>query len=193
MLIDVSEDRGANGGTGGLPERVAIGTNVLIKDCAGNIVSGLRQVNGVFGHGTQSPEEVHFGLPLGENETYIIEVRYPNFYDPVDGFSKLIATVIATPSTIPGTNHYDLSTTDAEIIENINPPDAVDDLVVVPLGTTVSVQISLFDNDTEPDGENFFIESVVQPAIGSVVIDDADLGLVTYTYSAGTVPLLTIQ
>ncbi|MEL6918002.1 MAG: VCBS repeat-containing protein, partial [Bacteroidota bacterium] len=89
LLVDVSEDRGANGSTGGTPERVAIGTNVLIRDCEGNIISGLRQVNGVFGHGTQSPEEVHFGLPLGENETYIIEVRYPNFYDPSDpsGFS----------------------------------------------------------------------------------------------------------
>jgi len=188
LLVNVSEDRGANGSTGGFPERVAVGTNVLIRDCAGNIISGLRQVNGVYGHGTQSPEKVHFGLPLGENETYIIEVRYPNFYDPSDpsGFSRLIATIIATPSTIPGTNHYDLSTTDAEIIENVNPPDAVDDLEIVPIGTTVSVQISLFDNDSEPDGELFFIESVVQPAIGSVVIDDADLGLVTYTYSAGT-------
>ncbi len=188
LLIDVSEDRGANGSTGGFPERVAIGTNVLIRDCAGNIVSGLRQVNGVYGHGTQSPQEVHFGLPLGENETYIIEVRYPNFYDASDpsGFSRLVATIVATPSTIPGTNHYDLSTTDAEIVENLNPPDAVDDLVVVPVGNTVSVQINLFDNDSEPDGENFFIDSVVQPAVGSVVIDDADAGLVTYTYSAGT-------
>ncbi|MEP3207750.1 MAG: FG-GAP-like repeat-containing protein [Maribacter sp.] len=188
LLIDVSEDRGANGSTGGFPERVAIGTNVLIRDCAGNIVSGLRQVNGVYGHGTQSPQEVHFGLPLGESETYIIEVRYPNFYDASDpsGFSRLVATIVATPNTIPGTNHYDLSTTDAEIVENLNPPDAVDDLVVVPVGNTVSVQINLFDNDSEPDGENFFIDSVVQPAVGSVVIDDADAGLVTYTYSAGT-------
>ena len=160
LLIDVSEDRGANGNTGGLPARVAIGTNVLIKDCAGNIVSGLRQVNGVYGHGTQSPEEVHFGLPLGENETYIIEVRYPNFYDASDpnGYSRLISTIIAQPSTISGTNHYDLSTTDAEILENENPPDAENDLVVVPQGNTVSVQINLFDNDTEPDGEDFFIE-----------------------------------
>jgi len=185
LLIDVTEDRGADGSTGMLPGRVAIGTNVLIKDCAGNIISGLRQVNGVFGHGTQSPEEVHFGLPLGENEIYTIEVRYPNFVDPVEGVTRLVATVVAQPSTIPGTNHYDLSTTDAEILENINPPDAVDDYVSVPLDYTVSIQISLFDNDTEPDGEDFFIESIVQPAVGSVVIDDADAGLVTYTYNAG--------
>jgi hypothetical protein len=186
LIIDVSEDRDADGSTGGFSGRVAIGTNVIIKDCAGNIVSGLRQVNGVYGHGTQSPEQVHFGLPLGENETYIIEVRYPNFYDPVDGFTRLIATVVAQPGTISGTNHFDMTTTDAEIVENPNPPDAVDDLETVSYGNTVSVQINLFNNDSEPDGESFFIESVVQPAIGSVVIDDADLGLVTYTYSAGT-------
>jgi len=186
LLIDVTEDRGADGSTGGVPERVAIGTNVLIRDCNGNIISGLRQVNGVFGHGTQSPEEVHFGLPLGENETYVIEVRYPNFYDPVDGIKRLVGTIITNPSSIPGTNHYTLSSTEAELSENINAPDAVDDLVTVSYGNTISVQINVFDNDSEPDGENFFISDVVQPSVGSVVIDDADLGLVTYTYSAGT-------
>lgn len=186
LFIDVTEDRGADGSTGGFVGRVALGTNVILKDCQGNIVSGIRQVNGVYGHGTQSPEKVHFGLPLGENQTYTIEVRYPNFYDPVDGYTRLIATVIAQPSTISGTNHYNMTTTDAEILENVNPPDAVDDSVDVPPGTTVSVQISLFDNDTEPDGDAFFIDSVVQPAVGSVVIDDANAGLVTYTYSAGT-------
>ena len=186
LIIDVTEDRGANGSTGGFAGRTAIGTNVLIRDCEGNIISGLRQVNGVYGHGTQSPEEVHFGLPLGEGETYIIEVRYPNFYDPVDGITRLIATAIAQPSTISGTNHYRLTTTDAELIENPNAPIAIDDFEIVPNATTVSIQINLFDNDSEPDGENIFIESIVQPAKGSVIIDDADTGLVTFTYSAAT-------
>jgi len=186
LIIDVTEDRDANGATGGLPERIAIGTNILIKDCDGNIISGLRQVNGVFGHGTQSPEKVHVGLPLGENETYTIEIRYPNFYDPVDGFKRLIGTIIATPSTIPGTNHYNINSSQAELSENINAPNAIDDIEIVTTGTSVSVQISLFDNDFDADGHDFFIESIVQPPIGSVVIDDADAGLVTYTYSAGT-------
>ena len=186
LIIDVTEDRDASGSTGGLPERIAIGTNILIKDCDGNIISGLRQVNGVFGHGTQSPEKVHVGLPLGENETYTIEIRYPNFYDPVDGFKRLIGTIIATPSAIPGTNHYNINSSQAELSENINAPNAIDDLEIVTTGTSVSVQISLFDNDFDADGHDFFIESIVQPPIGSVVIDDADAGLVTYTYSAGT-------
>ena len=186
LIIEVTEDRDAGGMTGGLPDRVAIGTNILIRDCEGNIISGLRQVNGVYGHGTQSPEQVHIGLPLGENETYTVEVRYPNFYDPVVGFKRLIGTIIATPSTIPGTNHYTINSTQAEASENINAPIAHDDIEIVPVGTSVSVQISLFENDYEPDNEPFFISDIVQPAIGSVVIDDASLGLVTYTYSSGT-------
>ncbi|WP_405395864.1 FG-GAP-like repeat-containing protein [Maribacter sp. Asnod2-G09] len=188
LLIDVTEDRGANGSTGGFLGRVAIGTNVLIRDCSGNIVSGLRQVNGVYGHGTQQPEEVHFGLPLGEGETYIIEVHYPNFYDSSDpnGYSRLIATAIAQPSTIAGTNHYTLTTTDAELIENPNAPIAADDEVQVAYGNSVSVQVQLFTNDSEPDGENFSIENVTQPSVGSVVVYDAENGLVTYTYSGAT-------
>ncbi len=188
LLIDVTEDRGANGSTGGFLGRVAIGTNVLIRDCSGNIVSGLRQVNGVYGHGTQQPEEVHFGLPLGEDETYIIEVHYPNFYDSSSGTgtSRLIATAIAQPSTIAGTNHYTLTTTDAEAIENPNAPIAEDDEVQVAYGNSVSVQIQLFTNDSDADGDNFSIENITQPSVGSVVIDDAENGLVTYTYSGAT-------
>ncbi|WP_158211941.1 FG-GAP-like repeat-containing protein [Robiginitalea sediminis] len=185
LLVNVTEDRAANGDTGGFPGRVAIGTNVLIRDCAGNIVSGLRQVNGVFGHGTQQPELVHFGLPLGESETYIIEVRYPNFNDPDEGITRLIATTVAQPSTIPGTNHFDMSTTDAEIIENLNAPVAADDYIRVDYGTSFSVQISLFDNDFEPDGEVMSLESITQPAVGTVTIDDVNLGIVTYTYAGG--------
>ncbi|MCK0130550.1 FG-GAP-like repeat-containing protein, partial [Flavobacteriaceae bacterium F08102] len=187
LFVDVAEDRAADGSTGGFSGRTAVGTNVLIRDCNGNIVSGLRQVNGVFGHGTQQTPRVHFGLPLGENQTYLIEVHYPNLYNGTTGtIERLVATAIAQPSTIAGTNHYSLTTTDAAALENPNAPIANDDIETVSFGNTVSVQISLFDNDSEPDGENFFIESIVQPSVGSVVIDDADAGLVTYTYNAAT-------
>lgn len=186
LIVDVTEDRGPDGSTGAFPGRVAIGTNVLIRDCEGNIVSGLRQVNGVFGHGTQQPESVHFGLPLGEAQTYLIEVHYPNFNDPVEGVTRLIATGVAQPLLIPGTNHYTLTTTDAESLENVNAPVAEDDTEIVGISTTINVQISLFDNDYEPDGENFSIESVTQPAVGTVTIVDADNGTVNFSYAAGT-------
>ncbi|MET2986685.1 FG-GAP-like repeat-containing protein [Aureibaculum conchae] len=187
LIVDVSEDRNPDGTTGGFPGRTAIGTNVLIRDCDGNIVSGLRQVNGVFGHGTQQSPEVHFGLPLGEGQTYLIEVHYPNLYNAAaSGITRLIATGIAQPSTIAGTNHYTLTTTDAESLQNPSAPIAVADTENLTTNYNISVQLSLFDNDSEPDGDNFFIQSVVQPAVGSVVIDDADLGLVTFTYTAGT-------
>lgn len=187
LIVDVTEDRNPDGTTGGFSGRTAIGTNVLIKDCDGNIVSGLRQVNGAFGHGTQQSPLVHFGLPLGEGQTYLIEVHYPNLYNAAAGsITRLVATGIAQPSTIVGTNHYTLTTTDAESLQNPNPPDAVDDTENLTTEFNISVQISLFDNDSEPDGDNFFIDNIVQPAVGSVVIDDADAGLVTFTYTAGT-------
>ncbi len=187
LLIDVTEDRNESGITGG-PERTAIGTNIVLKDCQGNILSGLRQVNGVYGHGTQIPEEVHFGLPLGvaEGQVYIIEIHYPNLYNAsAGGITRLLATAAAEPFDIPGINHYSLTTTDAENLQNPNAPTAVDDLETVAYGDTISVQIDLLANDSDLDGDSFFIESVVQPAIGSVVIDDANAGLVTYTYNGG--------
>ena len=157
LMIDVTEDRGADGGTGAFSGRTAIGTNILIKDCLGNIISGLRQVNGVYGHGTQIPEVSHIGLPLGENETYLIEVRYPNLYNAsAGGITRLFATAVAMPSAIPGTNHYSLSTTDAESLQNLNAPDAVDDFRFLPSSDAISVQFNLFDNDSDADGDAFY-------------------------------------
>ncbi|NNK28955.1 MAG: hypothetical protein HKP06_12030, partial [Flavobacteriaceae bacterium] len=188
LLIDVTEDRFEDGTTGG-PRRTAIGTNIIIKDCVGNIISGIRQVAGVYGHGNQIPETVHLGLPLGENETYLIEVHYPNLYNAsAGGITRLLATAVAEPSTIPGTNHYSLTTTDAESLQNDNTPDIVDDFELLPESDFISVQFNLFDNDSDADGDAIYIESVVQPAVGSVVIDDADTGLVTFTYNVPGVP-----
>jgi len=78
-----------------------------------------------------------------------------------------------------------LITTDAVTLENENPPVANDDTQLAPNSTSVSIQLDLFANDSEPDGENFFIQSITQPPVGFVVIDDAENGLVTFTYGAG--------
>ena len=84
ITIDVLENRSSRMQSGA--SRYAIGANVILKDCDGNIVSGIRNVNGGMGHGTQDPLRIHFGLPLGNEQTYIVEVRYPN--DSISGGSK---------------------------------------------------------------------------------------------------------
>ena len=38
LIVHVTEDRNPDGSTGGFPGRTATGTNVLIKDCEGNII-----------------------------------------------------------------------------------------------------------------------------------------------------------
>ncbi|MEE9205602.1 MAG: FG-GAP-like repeat-containing protein, partial [Acidimicrobiia bacterium] len=69
--IDVQHDLG-----GGLT-RDAIGATVRLLACDGSAVSGVREVNGGRGHGSQDPALVHFGLPLGSTQRYIVEARFP--------------------------------------------------------------------------------------------------------------------
>jgi parallel beta-helix repeat protein len=69
--VDVQYDLG-----GGL-SRGAIGATVRLLACDGSAVSGVREVNGGRGHGSQDPALVHFGLPLGSAQRYIVEARFP--------------------------------------------------------------------------------------------------------------------
>ncbi len=60
-------------------KRPALGATIVLLDCNDNVLSGIREVNGGGGHGTQTPNRVHFGLPLGSNKSYKISVKYPNY------------------------------------------------------------------------------------------------------------------
>ncbi|MEL7339968.1 MAG: VCBS repeat-containing protein, partial [Bacteroidota bacterium] len=84
VMVDVLETRNSRMQSGA--SRYALGTNVVLKDCSGNIISGIRNVNGGTGHGTQDPLRIHFGLPLGNEQTYIVEARFPN--DSISGGTK---------------------------------------------------------------------------------------------------------
>jgi len=186
--ILVTEDRGANGSTGGNPAAPAIGANIVIRDCAGNVISGLRQLGGAYGHGTQPSTIVHFGFPVDfVSQDLIIEVRYPNHYNSTTGTEdRLIASVLINPSNLPGDdNRITITTTDATSISN-DAPIAVDDEATLCALNQVSVQLNLLANDTDPNNDNIFIVSVTSPTTGSVVIDNANTGLVTYTYSEAT-------
>jgi hypothetical protein len=60
-------------------KRPALGATLVLLDCNGQVLSGIREVHGGGGHGTQDPTSVHFGLPLGGNYNYQVLVRYPNY------------------------------------------------------------------------------------------------------------------
>ncbi|MCG6927419.1 MAG: C25 family cysteine peptidase [Acidobacteria bacterium] len=60
--------------------RPAIGATLRLLDCTGAPISGLREVNGGRGHGSQDPARVHFGIPStggrDENTPVVIRVSY---------------------------------------------------------------------------------------------------------------------
>ena len=61
---------------GGGLHRSALGANVILKDCSGKVISGIREVPTTSGHGTDAPDLVHFGLPFGPDTVYNIEVHF---------------------------------------------------------------------------------------------------------------------
>lgn len=77
LFVSVLDDRADYMKSGA--ERPAIGATVVLEDCDGTVLSGLREVNGGTGHGTQDPALVHFGLPDGPGFSYKVRVKYPNF------------------------------------------------------------------------------------------------------------------
>lgn len=76
MFVEVLEDRSFMQTN---KERPALGATIVLLDCYDNVLSGVREVNGGGGHGTQIPNEVHFGLPWGNNYNYKVLVKYPNY------------------------------------------------------------------------------------------------------------------
>lgn len=76
LFVEVLEDRSFMQTN---KERPALGATVVLLDCNDNVLSGIREVNGGGGHGTQIPNRVHFGLPWGSNYNYKVLVKYPNY------------------------------------------------------------------------------------------------------------------
>ncbi len=58
-------------------DRYALGATLTLKDICGDIISGIREVNGGSGHGTQDPSEVMLTLPNLTQQQYILNVKYP--------------------------------------------------------------------------------------------------------------------
>ncbi len=94
--------------TGGSGTRPALGATVVIMDCAGNVLSGVRDVNGASGHGSQNATILKFGLPSGANETYTVLVK---FVDDVGGASRTEIYKRVIPSALPNQTVTVLNTT----------------------------------------------------------------------------------
>ncbi len=96
LTVDIWENRSTRMQSGA--KRYAIGANVVLKNCDGTTVSGIRSVNGGTGHGTQDPLAVHFGLPLGNDQTYQVEVHFPNDKIGSGSTTREIVTTAFNPS-----------------------------------------------------------------------------------------------
>lgn len=90
-----------------------LGATVILKDCAGNIIGGIRQVSSVKGHGSNDPAVVHFGLPSGNNTLYTVEVHYTE----VNGVRTILETAVL-PSRLPDQNITLVNTTNSSALND---------------------------------------------------------------------------
>ena len=176
VYVNIIEDRD-DFGLINTEERFGIGATVKIIDCDGNVISGTREVNGGYGHGTQGPGIIHFGLPGGPNTPVVLEISYPRTTT-----GRVIVRSQVTPSDF---NNGSVNLVDIlPDITNLN-PIAQDDII----GTSQLVDITfdaLIDNgngvDSDPDGGTVEVISITQPPNGSATLN----GDGTITYSPGT-------
>ncbi|MEM6963111.1 MAG: FG-GAP-like repeat-containing protein, partial [Bacteroidota bacterium] len=139
-----------------IPDRDAIGANVILRDCDGNVISGIREVNGGNGHGTQDPALVHFGLPQGADQLYIVEIHYPY----VNGDRK-IAQIKVIPEDL-GTYH--LLDIDPQVVID-NPIANNDNGGIVYSGQTKDFNV--LSNDLDAAGDAFIISPTIVGPPGS--------------------------
>lgn len=173
LTIDIWENRSSRMQTGA--KRYAIGANVILKDCNGTTVSGIMSVNGGTGHGTQDPLAVHIGLPLGNDQTYQIEVHFPNdligsgsttreiittsFNPAEEGSFRL--SVYADGSNTQSCSAYQELTTDTDEDGVVDAEDRDD------------------DNDGIPDIQEFYIGD--HDGDGTLDFEDAEYCSATFT------------
>ncbi len=97
LVVRVLDNRNAAGAADAI-ERDALGATLRLFGCEGDPLSGIREVNGGYGHGNQENSLVHFGLPLGAEREYVLEVRYPIR----DGNRVVVRRPVVPASLAPG-------------------------------------------------------------------------------------------
>lgn len=109
LVIEPKIDLG-NGKT-----RAALGTNLILKDANNNILAGIREVPTTSGHGTDAPDQIHFGLVSGPDSIYTVELSFPT----INGVRKVIQQQIV-PSASPS-HVFQISHTDEDVMIGVLP------------------------------------------------------------------------
>lgn len=174
VYLDINDSRPEMGLPAG-QKMLALGATVQVFDCAGNIVSGIREINGGTGHGTMDAPRIHFGLPGGANNDYVFKVSYPI----VNG-ERLQFDYLANPTDL-GAYHY----VEAEALDLLtNSPVAVDDFICS--ASTVTFD-PMADNgngpDYDPTADGIVVTLLEQPDFGTAVLNGD--GTITYTPNSG--------
>lgn len=192
LFIDIKEDRDSFGLTG-TEERFGIGATIKILDCGGNVISGTREVNGGFGHGTQESGVIHFGLPSGPNTPIVLEVGFPR-----TSSGRVVVRSQLTPSDF---NNGSINLVDIlPDITNLDPV-AEDDTISTSQGIGASFD-PLVDNgngvDTDPENGNLEVIAITQPTNGTAILNvdgtitynpGGFVGSTTFTYTLGDNPI----
>ena len=175
VFIDIKENRDEFGLIGA-EERFGIGATAKVIDCDGNVISGIREVNGGFGHGTMESGVIHFGLPGGADTPVVIEVGFPR-----SGTDRLIVRSQLTPSDF---NNGSINLIDFLPDTTNESPIAQDDVLNTSSNNPITFN-ALIDNgngvDSDPESNPIEVISVTQPANGTATLNPDG----TITYSPG--------
>ena len=177
LYVDIIEDRDAFGLIN-TEQRFGVGATSKILDCAGNVISGTREVNGGYGHGTQGPGRIHFGLPGGPSTPIVVEVAFPR-----TATGRVVVRQQLTPSDYfnGSINLLDVFTDQAN-----TPPVATDEYFTLIEDGSVNFD-PMADNgngaDTDPEGEPLEVIAVTQPSNGTAVLNGDQT--ITYTPDPG--------
>jgi hypothetical protein len=134
-----------------------IGATLRLLDANGLVpLSPIREVSGGRGHGTQDPAIVHFGLPLGSDHRYVVEVRFIGG----DGKPGPLVRKEIVPSEMSGYRLLEITS-----CESANrPPVARNVDVETRPGKEVDVRLRA----TDPDGDELDYRIVTEPRHGTL-------------------------